>query len=61
MNSRGVYDEEQLRLAIEESKKDGAPNSAPGTRNNKRSRSDSDESVLIICNTWKFLAEWLTL
>ena len=46
MNSRGVYDEEQLRLAIEESKKDGAQSVTGTTRNNKRSRSVSEEYVL---------------
>lgn len=46
MNSRdAAYDEaEQLRRAIEESKKEGgAPSVENGSRRNKRSRSDSEE------------------
>ena len=47
MNSRdAAYAEEQLRLAIEESKRDGEPaGTASITRKGKRSRSDSDEYV----------------
>ena len=45
MNSRdAVYAEEQLRLAIEESKREGGPASnGTSTRKGKRSRSNSDE------------------
>lgn len=46
MNSRdAAYDEtEQLRRAIEESKKEGgAPSVGNGPRRNKRGRSDSEE------------------
>ena len=46
MNSRdAAYDEaEQLRMAIEESKREGgAPSIGTGSRRNKRSRSDSEE------------------
>ena len=45
MNSRdAAYEEEQLRLAIEESKREGrAESTANGTRKGKRSRRDSDE------------------
>lgn len=43
MNSREIYDEaEELRRAIEESKKDGLPGTAEGLRK-KRSREDSEE------------------
>lgn len=49
MNSRdAAYDEgEQLRRAIEESKKLGVVLSVEGSRRNKRSRSDSDEYVFL--------------
>ena len=46
MNSRdAAYDEaEQLRRAIEESKKEGgAPSTTTSTRRGKRSRSDSEQ------------------
>ena len=44
LNSRDFYDEaEELRKAIEESKKDGAPSVGEGSRKNKRSRSESEE------------------
>ena len=45
MNSRdAAYDEgEQLRRAIEESKKEGAQGLDGGARRNKRARSDSEE------------------
>ena len=46
MNSRdAAYDEaEQLRMAIEESKREGgAPSISTGSRRNKRSRSESEE------------------
>ena len=48
MNSRdAVFAEEQLRRAIEVSKQDGEPgSSATGIRKGKRSRSESEESVL---------------
>lgn len=43
LNSRDYYDEDEaLRQAIEESKKDGAP-SVGEVRKNKRSRSQSEE------------------
>lgn len=45
MNSRdAALEEEQLRIAIEESKRDGATvSTANGTRKGKRSRSESEE------------------
>ncbi len=48
MNSRdAAYEEEQLRRAIEESKREGgALGTATGRRKGKRSRSESEESVL---------------
>ena len=49
MNSRdAAYDEaEQLRMAIEESKREGGASSiGNGSRRNKRSRSNSEEWVL---------------
>lgn len=47
MNSRdAAYEEEQLRRAIEESKREGGTGStAPGTRKGKRSRDESEEYV----------------
>ena len=48
LNSREYYDEdEQLRRAIEESKKDGTIGGSELLRQNKRSRSDSDEYVTL--------------
>ena len=45
MNSRdAAYEEEQLRRAIEESKREGiATSTATGRRKGKRSRSESEE------------------
>ena len=45
MNSRdAAYEEEQLRRAIEESKREGgAPATTTGRRKGKRSRSESEE------------------
>lgn len=47
MNSRdAAYEEEQLRRAIEESKREGGTLSAhSGMRKSKRSRSESEECV----------------
>ena len=51
LNSRDIYDEEEaLRRAIEESKRDGASGSIEGLRK-KRSRSDSEEYVSAQANT----------
>jgi len=49
MNSRdAAYEEEQLRRAIEESKREGGPAStATGIRKGKRSRSESEEYVSV--------------
>lgn len=50
MNSRdAAYEEEQLRRAIEESKREGgAAIIAIGTRKGKRSRSESEEYVSVL-------------
>lgn len=50
MNSRdAAYEEEQLRRAIEESKREGGTGSTiTGTRNAKRSRDESEEYVCLI-------------
>ena len=57
MNSRdAAYEEEQLRRAIEESKREGgASSTTTGTRKGKRSRNESEECVLyllirVFCN-----------
>ena len=55
MNSRdAAYDEaEQLRRAIEESKKEGeAPSASVSTRRGKRSRSDSEQYARLL--TFRF-------
>ena len=57
MNSRdAAYEEEQLRRAIEESKREGgASSTTTGIRKGKRSRNESEECVLyllirVFCN-----------
>ena len=61
MNSRdAAFAEEQLRLAIEESKREGeSVNVATDIRKGKRSRSDSEEYVHIITpNYGSYLSDW---
>lgn len=50
MNSRdAAYEEEQLRRAIEESKREGgASSTTTGIRKGKRSRNESEECVLYL-------------